>query len=546
MRHKALIFSILVFCTMVSVSIKAQNEQTPAIQETTQAQSEWIRIITPLENAQIISKKPAIKAELLVEITPKSLIVLVDGTDITQLVKLTEKEVSYAPFMVLAPGIHTITIMASGKDGKQLQKNIIFISRHTNAIEEVYTSHDGTLMFQTVAKKPESDLYTPKNKVDGNFKEDTKLRNKNWEFLLTTNVRALGQSGTVSPPLKEGVDLPNLLVTGSYLMNNVQARVSIGDLQINETQYSVSNLSRKGALIGVGYTDDFQLTFFTVKSQQQYGVEGIGVSTNENKQIMGVTGGLKFLNKKMELKTVIMSGGEPGSSMGIYTSGGAKKGNLLGVILVSDFFSNKFKTEFETDFAKFDPDTSDEFKSKSDRAYSFKASGMFTKYNYEIFFERIGSNYGSIGNQSLQKDKLGIGVRNGFNLGVHNLNVVISRYYDNLLNEPLLPRITNFQSTVDYSYSKFARMPLRVSYLRSNQASSHEPEGSYPLDMTTNTIMGNINFIKDNFNVGFQTSYSMLDDATPAKTGSRAVNVTIIQSRFFLQSLKKRTDVDQY
>lgn len=487
---------------------------------------EQLKIIFPQEGSEIISKKPEIKVEFAETVKPETIVVLFDGIDVTQLIKLTEKGFEFKPFMVVQPGSHTIAITAQDKEGKQIEKTFSFKTKHSDTFDEAWSNNNATIIYQGVLKKPETLRNLPDSKIEGNLRSDTKLKNQTWEFTFNTNLRYFDQSEPLAPPQKKGYDIVNWILTGTYTKDLFKAKTSIGDIQITETPYTISGLSRKGGLFNFEY-DIFQLNAFTVKSEAVYGARGgTGIETSNNDHIMGLSAGLKLLDKKMEFKTVYITGGEPSSGFGISGSGGNKQGDVLGFLLTSNFFENKLNTDFELDFSKYDPDTSDEYAKKSDKAYRAKIYGTIDRYNYEAMYEYVGRDYQVVGS-TIQKDRQGLSLRGGANLDFHTINLSFSRYNDNVRGDELFPRIYNTQFNVDYSFNKIPSLPVGLTYQKSIQKSTKEPESTRKINIETDTISGRLNYTKDKFNIGFTTSYSVMNDKTESNNDTTSVTYTL-------------------
>jgi hypothetical protein len=497
--------------------------------QTTGPPKDWIQIITPAENSEIVGKKPEIRVKFSEPVLPQTVVVILDGTDITQLITLSEKEFEYKPFLVLAAGLHNLNISAADKEGRQLQKVFSFSTRHTSTFEEAYTSNEASVIYETILSNPDSQPYIPDSRVEGNLRSDSKIKDKEWEFTFNTNLRYLDQNLPIMLPLQKGIDVANWTFNGSYTKDNLRLGTSIGDVQVNETPYTAYSLARKGGIFSFQY-NDFQLSTFSVQSQQFFGLKGIGIEGSLDDHIIGVSGGIKLFDKKLEFKTIYVTGGEPGSSFGISTSSGSKRGDVFGFLLTSDFFENKLRTEFETDFSRYDPDNSDEFGSKSDKAYKLKVDGYLGIYNYEAMYEYIGRDYEVVGNQMIQKDKQGVSLRGGVNLGMHNVNLMFSRYNDNVKGDDLFPRIVNYQGNLDYSFNGVPSFPMGINYQKSIQDSTREPSGSFELKLYTDTVSGRINYMMDKINLGFMTSYSQMDDRTSTNNDTSNINYTLTSS----------------
>jgi len=299
---------------------------------------------------------------------------------------------------------------------------------------------------------------------------------------------------------------------------------------LNETQNTVSGLARRGGRLALQY-NDFTLNAFVVKSEIVGGFKGgTGLAATTDKHILGASAGLKLLDKRVEFRTIFVTGEEDGSSFSLSTTSGTKKGDAVGLLLVTDFFQNRLRTEFETDFSRFDPDTSDEFGGKKDKAYRLKAGGSIDKYNYEAMYEYFGRDYAVIGNQMVQKDKQGLMVRAGANLGNHSLSLNLSRYNDNVTGDPLFPRIVNVQGNADYSFNGIQNLPMGINLQTGDQDSRREPAGTNPIELHTNSITGRIGYIMASFNINFQSAYSKMDDRTPANNDTTSITYTLSPS----------------
>jgi len=518
---------VMTFSLILYFSFALAEDQPQ--QATASVQKDLIRAVTPAENAQVIGKKPEIKIEFLEPIASNTLVVLLDGTDITQLLTVTDKGFEYKPFMVLPAGSHNLSITANDKSGTHVQKSISFTTRHTSAFEEAYTDNEATVIYEQVIEKPDSAQSIPNSRVEGNLRSDTKIKENGWQFQFNTNLRYLDQSLPIAPPLKKCIDVANWLFTGSYTKDLLKFKASIGDVQINETPYTVAGLARRGGVFNLEY-DNFQINMFSVKGVQVLGLRGVGVDFDTDDHILGVSGGVNLFDKKVMFKTIYVTGGEPGSSFGISTTQGARKGDVLGFLLTSDLLENKVRTEFEFDLSKFDPDASDEFKSKSDHAYRLKVGGNLGVYNYDAMYEYIGRDYAVVGNLGLPKDREGVNIMNGLNLGVHAINLTLSRYNDNVKGDELFPRILNYQGGLDYSFNGIPNLPMGINYQKSMQNSTREPSGTNPLDLHADTVSGRVNYTLDKINLGFLASYSLLDDRTPANNDTTAINYTFTSS----------------
>lgn len=162
-----------------------------------------INVLTPAEGEEVIAKKPEIKVEFDETIKPETIVVLFDGTDVTQLVKFTERGLEFKAISIVPPGNYTFTITAKDREGNQIEKNLSFKTRHTEAFDEAWSNNNATIIYQGVLKRPEDLTSLPYSKIEGNLTSDTKLKNQAWEFTFNTNLRYFDQNEPLAPPQKK-------------------------------------------------------------------------------------------------------------------------------------------------------------------------------------------------------------------------------------------------------------------------------------------------------------------------------------------------------
>lgn len=505
--------------------------------------------ITPSGAAVVVGKKPDIAAEFAGPITPGSLLVTLDQTDISQLVSRTETGFRYTSIMVLPVGAHNLRIVVSDASGTRHERTQPFTIRHTQAFEEAYVKNNLSTIYQYAAVKP-ADATTstttppgtsgatvspptvsaiPRSKVEGNLKTDAKVKEQGWDFTLTSNARYFDQDTPATAPLEKGVNVANWLATAGYAQDRFKTKLSLGDVQINETPLTISGLSRKGTVLATEY-DMVNLDLFSAWTGQDFGLDGgVGIGDYRDDYLTGAAGGVKLFNKRLEAKAVYVTGSERShnalttntstllpqpNTLGTVTTTGHKRGDAVGLLLASDFFQNRLKTDMEVDMSRFDPDITDEFDQRTDYAYRARAFGVLDWYSYEVLHEYYGRDYGIVGNSGLQKDKRGASIRNGFNFGWQAINLQLARYNDNVRGDEMVPRIVNYQITADYALMKFPTVPMGVNYQKVIQDSTREPVGATSVDLQSDTVSGRVNYVVGGFNVGYVPSYSVMNDRT--------------------------------
>ena len=514
---------------------------------------ECIVITSPVENATVIGKRPEIKGVFRCPLTPGSYVVMLDGADITQLMDVTSEGFAYKPetMTMVAVGSHALSVSYTGKDNSPRQFAVNFKLRHSEMFGEIYSKNNVSLLYEgaLAIKDSTADAATPVNtsgqnvapsttatlprsKFEGNLASETRVKEGPWNVALTTNVRYFDQDIPVSDPLKKGFTVANWLFTSNYEQDRVKMKLSAGDVSITETPYTISGFSRKGTIFNAE-AGPVYVNVFGARSSQTFGVDGgIGIGDVNDDHIFGVSGGVKLFENKVNFRTIYVTGTDPSAAglpastvnsstiqsnvYGNSATTGSKQGDVVGFLLTTDIFQNRLKTEMEADFARFDPDISDEFEKKSSSAYRAKIGGAINWFTYDALYEYIGKYYGVIGNPSLAKDRQGFSLQSGVNLSDQNLSVMASRYSDNVDSDPLFPEIVSTQGNVSYQFNKIPFLPLGFTYQKIIQESSKEPVGGTPINTDTDTYSARIGLTMGKFTANFTPSYSMINDKTPA------------------------------
>jgi hypothetical protein len=511
---------------------------------------ECIVITSPVENATVIGKRPEIKGVFRCPLTAGSYVVMLDGVDVTQLLDVTTEEFTYRPELMVATGSHSLSVSYTGADNLPHQFAVNFQLRHSETFGDIYSKNDVSLLYegalvikdstanaanplymegQNVA--PSTTATLPRSKLEGNLASESRVKEGPWNVAFTTNVRYFDQDIPVMDPLKKGFTVANWLFTGNYEKDRVKMKLSTGDVMINETPYTISGFSRKGTMFN-GEAGPVYANIFSASSAQTFGVDGgIGIGNVNEDHILGVSGGVKLFENKVDFRTIYVTGTDPSaaglpasitppsSQSNVYgnsTTTGNKQGDVVGFLLTTDIFQNRLRTEMEADFTRYDPDTSDEFEKRSSSAYRAKIGGAVNSFTYDALYEYIGKYYGAIGNPSLAKDRQGFSLQSGVNLSDQNLSVMASRYSDNVESDPLFAEIVSTQGNISYQFNKIPYVPLGFTYQKILQESSNEPAGSARIDTNTDTYSARLGFSKGSFTVNFSPSYSIINDKTPA------------------------------
>lgn len=503
----------------------------PSIAPADSSDIDIVKLIKPEPDSEIIDKRPEIVCEVTAFDTYESILILINGADVTGIINTTPEGFSFRPVEILTAGSHVLLIILTADDGTQVQQEFTFSTRHSELFEEVYSKNDLTVAYEKTSEKPDDARFQTSYKTESNLGSDTVIREKKWDMRFKTNLRYMNQNLAVYSPLEKGINLANYLLAGAYIGEQFQAYTEVGDVYVNETQNTV-NLSRRGGTFAVNY-NALKLKTFVVNTEEVFGFkDGTGIGGSSDEHIMGVSGQIGLFSDKIRLKTIYATGGEKGDSYSIYTAGGDKKGSVLGFQLSAGFFDNKLNAEAELDFSDYDADTTDEFSYEKDKAYKLGANGLWGDYSYGAIYEFVGTEYQVIGNPYLLGDREGVAVNFGTNYNIHSTTIALSKYNDNVDNDDLYPQTDTYQGQINYMFTKFSSLPISLTYQHSQIKSNDEPEYTPHMENTIDAISGMVNYLIESWNFGFQAGYSDQNDKTPQNYDTNAVNYTVSSNYF--------------
>jgi hypothetical protein len=530
------VFIVYIFVCFHGGVVFAQQEKQEGLPPGEAAEATQIRLITPAENTEVIGKRPDIRVEFAGQ--SENLLVMLDGMDVTQVIKKTENGFTYKPVTNLASGGHTLKIIAKDKEGKEIQKEFNFQVKHFRTFDEASSANQVSVISETYLGKAGYGDTTPYQKVESNLKSDNKIKKGAWEATLNTNARYLEQNEPALEPLKRGFDVANWTFNGTYKKDTTRAQISLGDVSVNESPYTVSGLSRKGTVFEAEY-DRYQARTFILRSAQSFGIDGgIGTEGSMDDRIFGTSFGIKFFDKKLEVKAIYINGGDasanaPASSTtttttstyGTTTMAGPKKGEVFGLLMTANLLQDKLKIEAETAFSNYNPDISiNGVGSRKDGAYRIKAEGIEGIYNYGASYEYIGRDFGTVGNQGAERDKQRVIYINGLRFDTQSITLTMLRANDNVRNDTLFGRNVNYNGNFAYLYTGIKDLPVTFNYIKDYQRSNNDP--NIRINKDTDTLSGSISYTVGKWSFGFLPAFSYMNDKALSNADTQTMTYT--------------------
>ena len=511
-------------CALLLAANVPAGAQTPA-------GARLIAASTPTEGAEVLGKRPPIAIELTQALAAGYYIVLLDGADVTQLLKADGKRLSFVPVAPLAAGAHKLEIYAQDPQGNSAQGAVAFTVRHSAAFEEVTSTSRLAGKWEHTLAKPDNATAVPDDIYEATLTTDNRARNGGLDLMFAASLAYRDQDleppadAAAAPVLGSGVNPVSYLLQTRYTSGSAKSVVEAGTLSLSETEFTLSGLGRRGGRISFDQPH-FGATVFSVDSRNLAGFDGFGIGGDAENTIYGATASLK-LPAQAELKAIWVGGGEEEDSLGVSGAGGARKGDVVGGLLTTDFFSGAFRTALEADFSSYDSDTADDLGAVKDRAWRAEVNGGFSQYTYKVGYEHLGAEYASIASQGLQSDRAGfrLGASAMFGAGVLTLDG--SQFNDNVDDREQLGRTRSTRVGASWSYSGIAWLPLSLGYQKNIQETTREVPGVPPTDLDVDTLSGTLTFVRDALTVGLQGSYSLSDDRTAKDSDTTATSCAL-------------------
>lgn len=317
---------------------------------------------------------------------------------------------------------------------------------------------------------------------------------------------------TNSPiPGENNLDLSNMMLTVGLNSHTFRA----GDLNIYESEFSVSGLGRRG----VEYSYDNQRTYlhiFDVNSQQPRGYDGFGIPKS-GINIMGGALGYTLFNSRLKLKAVYLTGKDDpslGVNVGVDSFYQARKGNVLAFVQEASLLNNQLSLSSEFAASQYDGNLDDDERSVSDTAWrmggQYNWRGLSASANYRY----IGKDFNPIGYQYYTNNRKSMDANLGLSLKAVNINGTYVYEKDNVEEDPSEYQTSNQSANLNFMWSVNEKLSVNFALSRGKQNTTG---GSgvflFMQDSLSHQVSGNINYIigqTANFNLSvvnvFQSS----------------------------------------
>ncbi len=520
-------FKKYAYCALLGIVL------APAVSLAESSYKNSINLTSESQESNVtITKKPTIICSAK-DIDYKNITaVLIDDTDVTDSVEIKDSSIVFRAFMPLSSGEHTFSVIYK-ENGENLRKDFSFATKQSKYFDTATTKLSATTVYTNTLKKSSKLADIPYHKVESNPTANVLLENEHLKYSFDASLRYFNQSLPIQKPQKKGIDLASYLMSAVYKNEDFSAGVDIGDIQIDESDYSAQGLSSRGAKSTISYKS-YTVNGFVMDSKQRYGFKGgTGMDIGSHNSIYGISLAKSFF-EDTNLKFLYIHGKKEGDGFGTASSDSQtiiKEGKVYAVVLSSPIIRDKLSFESEIDFSSYDSDISDSFGNVHDKAYNIKLHATPSEvYQLNAKYEYIGRQYYSLGNEGLTNDIQGIYFNGSANYQYHTFTLNLSRSNNNVDNVPLYSKVYTYSGELDYSLSRFEHVPVNLSYRRDYIKSTKEPTADDKQKLITDTYHGDIGYNMDEISTTFGIDYSKQNDKTKNNQDSSTTTYSLTPS----------------
>jgi hypothetical protein len=431
-------------------------------------------------------------------IDQKSVVLEVDGVDVTMLAKVDNGRVSYVPGSALKHGEHKIRITANAKDGSALAPlEWAFKIRRFSLFEdagvsgELSNTLEGTVRKLKKEPSPGSGVShkteTPIENFQNNLSVRGLLKEGDFTAKLDSNIRYVDNFRPQARPKGDNpkVDIANYLVN----VDRKPVTFELGDILVSEGFYGAPSLSRRGMQL-VAKDDSlgvmahlFGTRYETTKGHDPF----FGPEEGHSVLYGGAIAYSPFSDKEaLRLHVLNVKGHNyttaAGDNVGTIVAG--EEGELWSYGTSSSFANGRLKIMTEVALSEFDTNTTDEFREKRDRAYRGRLEGIepllnvmespvATRWGFE--YARVGIDFRSPANPGLQADRDGWNIKTDTTWKISTLTIGYADFHDNTDDLRILPTVYTSVWNGGLALAPVDLPSVALNYNRSIQKSFREP-----------------------------------------------------------------------
>lgn len=253
-------------------------------------------------------------------------------------------------------------------------------------------------------------IYDEENKEDyytanGNFRAYKNINKPEYQLDIDTNFTHMDPRKKEEPYREGLINLTNMIVR---FKKNIH-QLEMGDLSINQSEFTASGLNRRGLRYAMTGKKMFFNTFWT-NAEQKTKFDGFGIPPS-SASIFGAVAGID-LNQKFKIQGLFMTGKDNLDSLTVASvENPFRDGNMFSIQSDLNLFKNHFQLLGEWAESQFGSAATAETASqnrKSDTAWRAVTNFNYGAISFNTDYKKIGSQFNSIANLFLQNDREGL------------------------------------------------------------------------------------------------------------------------------------------
>ena len=466
--------------------------------------------------AQVTDQQGSIDIKMDTALQTQGLLVMLDNMDVTALTRVSGQRLLITPMYPLSAGEHRLRIHFVTAEGYNMQQTLVI-----DAVQQ-RVDYQGASVLEVTLRGlayDKNDVTTQSHELDGHLSHQGDWQAGSWQGETRADVWWFDRSEPVAPLDENNPEVIDYYASAVQQDDDKRFLAEAGYLQLHQSKNTINRLARRGARASY-QRDQLELDVFSVDSRQQISADGgLGVGSGGDQSIVGLAAAWRIERSSASehtLRTLYSKGAESGDSFGSLSGGAETEGDVLGILMQSEFRKQGLSLELEFDRSSYDNDTSDALDEQSDNAYAIRSRYRDGSATYRAALESIGTRYAVVANPLLQNDRRFLTLSANYDFGEHNVTFSGQTEYDNLDQETTRARLSKTFITTDYRYRKGRDFSTLLSLQNSRLSSEDEPTAADVRKADTNSLLGKLNLVSGQWNTGFSVLVSNLDDQTSA------------------------------
>jgi hypothetical protein len=374
----------------------------------------------------------------------------------------------------------------------------------------------GASLSSTTRIHDDSEFPGEKSDATGNIRLYRNIAEEKYEFDFDTNVSYMAHPTETESHLNLS-DMKVRFKAGHHTF-------AVGDLSINNTEFTTSYLNRRGLRYEMEGKTLYFSTFFT-NAQEKTGFDGLGIPPTDA-NIFAATAGVN-IGTVFKLRGMFMTGKDNLDSKTVVSAEDTyREGNIYSLWGELNLLNSHLQLKGEYTHSNFGSgaDSASVVK-EGDNAWRAEADFSQGIFSGHVDYKKIGSRFSSIANLFLQNDREGLAGNVTMTIKSFSLNL---RYQDQKTNvdSEVLPMLDTKNTAADFSWLVANHIQLGAEFSLDNldyDKSSGLMTGSE--DMNTLRYAGTLGYVSGSNSIMVKLGKTESKTFTSNIDGSLALNL---------------------